>query len=138
MRFLINEGKKIDVEKILIVNCHGGNILVENFLKDLEYEFDVKVEMINITFTHASTEEVSVGYVIGIADIDKLEEHNNLNKYPEVGMVGLKEARENNKAIDEEAKVVEKFGVKLDKELGEKILKESIDKVVEKIKEMIR
>ncbi len=140
LRFLINESKKIGVEKFLIVNCHGGNVLIENFLKDLEYEFGVKVEMINITFTHASTEEVSVGYVIGIAkaDEDTLKEHNNFKKYPEVGMVGLKEARKNNKAIDEEAEVVEKFGVNLDKKLGEKILNEAIEKVVEKIKEMIR
>ncbi|XRP96617.1 2-amino-5-formylamino-6-ribosylaminopyrimidin-4(3H)-one 5'-monophosphate deformylase [Methanocaldococcus sp. 16A] len=133
IRFLINEGKKIGVEKFLIVNCHGGNILVERFLKDLEYEFDTKVEMINITFTHASTEEVSVGYIIGIADIDRLEEHNNFKKYPEVGMVGLKEARKNNKAIDEEAKIVERFGVKLDEKLGEKILNNALEKVVEKI-----
>ncbi|ACV24638.1 2-amino-5-formylamino-6-ribosylaminopyrimidin-4(3H)-one 5'-monophosphate deformylase [Methanocaldococcus fervens] len=140
LRFLINEGKKIGVEKFLIVNCHGGNILIEKFLKDLEYEFGVKVEMINIAFTHAATEEVSVGYVIGIAKADEksLKEHNNFEKYPEVGMVGLKEARENNKAIDEEAKAVEKFGVRLDKNLGEKILNDAIEKVVDKVKEMIR
>ncbi|XRO74930.1 2-amino-5-formylamino-6-ribosylaminopyrimidin-4(3H)-one 5'-monophosphate deformylase [Methanocaldococcus sp. 28A] len=137
LRFLINEGKKIGVEKFLIVNCHGGNILVESFLKDLEYEFDVKVEMINITFTHASTEEVSVGYIIGIADIDRLEEHNNFKKYPEVGMVGLKEARDKNKAIDEEAKIVEKFGVMLDKKLGKEILDNAIEKVVGKVKELL-
>ncbi|WP_456417578.1 2-amino-5-formylamino-6-ribosylaminopyrimidin-4(3H)-one 5'-monophosphate deformylase [Methanocaldococcus sp.] len=140
LRFLIKEGKKIGVEKFLIVNCHGGNVLIEKYLKNLEYEFDVKIEMINITFTHASTEEVSVGYVIGIAKVNDelLKEHNNFKKYPEVGMVGLTEARKNNKIIDEEAKIVERFGVKLDEKLGKKILEDSINKVVEKIKELIR
>ncbi|CAB3289162.1 2-amino-5-formylamino-6-ribosylaminopyrimidin-4(3H)-one 5'-monophosphate deformylase [Methanocaldococcus lauensis] len=140
LRFLINEGKKIGVEKFLIVNCHGGNVLIERFLKDLEYEFDAKVEMINITFTHASTEEVSVGYTIGIAKVNDelLKEHNNFKKYPEVGMVGLTEARKNNKIIDEEAKIVERFRVKLDEKLGKKILEDSINKVIEKIKELIR
>ncbi|MCQ6253523.1 2-amino-5-formylamino-6-ribosylaminopyrimidin-4(3H)-one 5'-monophosphate deformylase [Methanocaldococcus sp.] len=140
LRFLIKEGKKIGVEKFLIVNCHGGNVLIEKYLKNLEYEFDVKIEMINITFTHASTEEVSVGYVIGIAKVNDelLKEHNNFKKYPEVGMVGLTEARKNNKIIDEEARIVERFGVKLDEKLGKKILEDSINKVVEKIKELIR
>ncbi len=140
LRFLIKEGKKIGIEKFLIVNCHGGNVLIEKYLKNLEYEFDVKIEMINITFTHASTEEVSVGYVIGIAKVNDelLKEHNNFKKYPEVGMVGLTEARKNNKIIDEEARIVERFGVKLDEKLGKKILEDSINKVVEKIKELIR
>ncbi len=140
LRFLIKEGKKIGVEKFLIVNCHGGNVLIEKYLKNLEKEFNIRVEIINITFTHASTEEVSVGYVIGIAKVNDelLKEHNNFKKYPEVGMVGLTEARKNNKIIDEEAKIVERFGVKLDEKLGKKILEDSINKVIEKIKELIR
>ncbi|WP_457613419.1 2-amino-5-formylamino-6-ribosylaminopyrimidin-4(3H)-one 5'-monophosphate deformylase [Methanocaldococcus sp.] len=137
LKFMINWGKKIGVEEIIIVNCHGGNVLIEGHLKNLEKELDVGIEMINITFTHASTEEVSVGEVIGISDIKRLEEHTNFEKYPEVGMVGLKEARKNNPIIDREAEEVEKFGVKADKELGRSILKNAIEKVVKKIEEKI-
>ena len=136
IKFLIKEGKKIGVKKFLIINCHGGNVLISNLLNDLENQFNVIVKLKNITFTHASTEELSVGYVIGIADESKLNEHD-FNKYPEIGMVGLKEARKNNIYIDNEAKTVEKYGVKIDAELGNNILKKSISECVEMVKKLI-
>ena len=136
IKFLIKEGKKIGVKKFLIINCHGGNVLISDLLNDLENQFNVIVKLKNITFTHASTEELSVGYVIGIADESKLNEHD-FNKYPEIGMVGLKEARKNNIYIDNEAKTVEKFGVKIDAELGNNILKKSISECVEMVKKLI-
>jgi 2-amino-5-formylamino-6-ribosylaminopyrimidin-4(3H)-one 5'-monophosphate deformylase len=136
IKFLIKEGMKIGVKKFLIINCHGGNVLISDLLNDLENQFNVLVKLKNITFTHASTEEVSVGYVIGIADESKLNEHD-FNKYPEIGMVGLKEARKNNIYIDNEAKTVEKFGVKIDAELGNNILKKSISECVEMVKKLI-
>ncbi|EHP89693.1 2-amino-5-formylamino-6-ribosylaminopyrimidin-4(3H)-one 5'-monophosphate deformylase [Methanotorris formicicus] len=133
IKFLIKEGKKIGIKKFLIVNCHGGNVLIERFLNDLEKEFNVEIKMKNITFTHAATEEVSVGYVVGIVDENKMDEHNFI-KYREIGMVGLKEARENNKFIDGEAKVVEKEGVRIDKELGKRILNNVTKECVEIVK----
>jgi 2-amino-5-formylamino-6-ribosylaminopyrimidin-4(3H)-one 5'-monophosphate deformylase len=136
IKFLIKEGMKIGVKKFLIINCHGGNVLISNLLNDLENQFNVIVKLKNITFTHASTEELSVGYVIGIADESKLNEHD-FNKYPEIGMVGLKEARKNNIYIDNEAKTVEKYGVKIDAELGNNILKKSISECVEMVKKLI-
>jgi 2-amino-5-formylamino-6-ribosylaminopyrimidin-4(3H)-one 5'-monophosphate deformylase len=136
IKFLIKEGKKIGVKKFLIINCHGGNVLISDLLNDLENQFNVIVKLKNITFTHASTEELSVGYVIGIADESKLNEHD-FNKYPEIGMVGLKEARKNNIYIDNEAKTVEKYGVKIDAELGNNILKKSISECVEMVKKLI-
>lgn len=136
IRFLINEGKKIGIKKFLIINCHGGNVLISDLLNDLENQFNVVIKLKNITFTHASTEEVSVGYIIGITDETKLKEHD-FNKYPEIGMVGLKEARKNNIHIDNEAKTVEKYGVKIDAELGNNILKKSISECVEIVKNLI-
>jgi 2-amino-5-formylamino-6-ribosylaminopyrimidin-4(3H)-one 5'-monophosphate deformylase len=136
IKFLIKEGKKIGVKKFLIINCHGGNVLISDLLKDLENQFNVIIKLKNITFTHASTEEVSVGYVINITDETKLKEHD-FNNYPEIGMVGLKEARKNNISIDNEAKTVEEYGVKIDAELGNNILKKSISECVEIVKELI-
>ncbi|WP_292460448.1 2-amino-5-formylamino-6-ribosylaminopyrimidin-4(3H)-one 5'-monophosphate deformylase [Methanothermococcus sp.] len=137
IKCIVKEGKKLGVRKYLIINCHGGNIIISNLLNDLENQYDVKIILKNITFTHAATEELSVGSVIGIADDteNKLKEHD-FNKYPEIGMVGLKEARENNIYIDKEAKIVEKYGVKIDKKLGEEILKKAIFECVEIIKEL--
>ena len=137
IKYIVKEGKKLGIKKFLIINCHGGNTIISNLLNDLENQYNVKIILKNITFTHAATEELSIGCVIGIADDDenRLKEHD-FNKYPEIGMVGLKEARENNTYIDKEAEIVEKYGVKIDRELGEKILKKAISECVEIVKEL--
>jgi len=136
LRYILSWSRKLGIKKVLIVNCHGGNILISKYLGDLEKEFNLKIVMKNITFIHAGTEEVSVGSVIGIAREDKIEDHHP-SKYPEIGMVGLKEARENNKLIDRDAKIVEKYGVKIDRKLGEEILNRAIKECVECIRELI-
>jgi len=136
LRFILSWSKRLGIKKVLIINCHGGNTLISKYLKDLEREFNIKVVMKNITFIHAGTEEVSLGSVIGIAREDKIDDHH-YSKYPEVGMVGLKEARENNKLIDRDAKIVEKYGVKIDRKLGEEILNKSIKECVECVKELL-
>ena len=137
IKYIVKEGKKLGIKKFLIINCHGGNTIISNLLNDLENQYNVKIILKNITFTHAATDELSIGCVIGIADDDenRLKEHD-FNKYPEIGMVGLKEARENNTYIDKEAEIVEKYGVKIDRELGEKILKKAISECVEIVKEL--
>ncbi|ENN96653.1 creatininase [Methanocaldococcus villosus KIN24-T80] len=136
LKFIINWGKKIGIEEFIIVNCHGGNVIINDYIKDLEKELKVKIWKIDFFFTHAATEEVSIGYVIGIVE-GSIEEHNKFNKYPEVGMVGLEEARKMNKDIDEEAKKVEKNGVIIDENLGKKLLDKAIEKVVNKIKSLV-
>ncbi|WP_172456353.1 2-amino-5-formylamino-6-ribosylaminopyrimidin-4(3H)-one 5'-monophosphate deformylase [Methanofervidicoccus sp. A16] len=136
LRFILSWSRRLGIKKILIVNCHGGNVLISRYLGDLEREFNMRIVMKNITFIHAGTEEVSVGSVIGIGREDKIEDHHP-SKYPEIGMVGLKEARESNKLIDRDAKVVEKYGVKIDRKLGEEILKRSIEECIGCIRELI-
>ncbi|ADG12964.1 Creatininase [Methanocaldococcus infernus ME] len=132
LTFLLTWAKRIGIKKVIIVNCHGGNILAEKEIKELENLINIKIKFLSFPLTHAATEELSIGYVIGIANKEKMKEHKPEN-YAEIGMVGLREAREKNKEIDEEAKRVEKEGVKIDEELGKKLLDEFINKVVNEI-----
>ncbi|ABR56247.1 Creatininase [Methanococcus aeolicus Nankai-3] len=127
--FLVEQGKKIGINKFLIINCHGGNTLINELIEELPYKSDIKLKIKNITSTHASTEELSVGYVIGIADKSKLKEHNPKD-YPEIAMIGLTEARKNNKYIDNEAKIAEKKGITINEDLGNKILKNAINECI--------
>lgn len=48
-----------------------------------------------------------MGAALGFLDKTRLDEHCNFHMYPEVGMVGLTEAREAEKGIDEGARAVE-------------------------------
>ncbi|MBW9221813.1 2-amino-5-formylamino-6-ribosylaminopyrimidin-4(3H)-one 5'-monophosphate deformylase [Methanothermococcus sp. SCGC AD-155-C09] len=136
LRFILSWSKKLGIKKVLIINCHGGNVPISKYLSDLEREYDLKIILKNITFIHAGTEELSLGSVIGIAKEEKLKYHD-FKKYPEIGMVGLKEARKKNKLIDRDAKIVERHGVKIDKKLGERILKRAIDECIECINSLI-
>ncbi|HID47300.1 MAG TPA: 2-amino-5-formylamino-6-ribosylaminopyrimidin-4(3H)-one 5'-monophosphate deformylase [Methanothermococcus okinawensis] len=137
LRFILSWSKRLGIKKVLIVNCHGGNTTISKYLEDLEKEFNLKIVMKNITFIHAGTEEVSLGSVIGIAREDKIEDHHYI-RYPEIGMVGLREARESNKLIDRDAEVVEREGVKIDRKLGEEILERAIKECVECIKKLLK
>ncbi len=129
LKFILSWAKKIGIEKVIIVNCHGGNLIVENYLKTLENNLNIKIYFMSFPLTHASTEEVSIGKVLGIVKGD-IEEHL---KCPEVGFIGFKEARKINKDIDREAQKVEKEGVRIDENLGKELLNKYINKVVEKI-----
>ncbi|HIP17648.1 MAG TPA: 2-amino-5-formylamino-6-ribosylaminopyrimidin-4(3H)-one 5'-monophosphate deformylase [Methanothermococcus okinawensis] len=136
LKFMLSWSKKLGISKILIINCHGGNVPISEYISDLENEYGLKIILKNITYIHAGTEELSLGSVIGITKEEKLKYHD-FKKYPEIGMVGLKEAREKNKLIDRDAKIVEKYGVKIDKKLGEEILKRAIDECMECINSLI-
>ena len=125
INFLVEQGKKIGINKFLIINCHGGNTII----RELQNFPPKQIKLKNITFTHASTEELSVGYVIGIADKTKLKEHNPKD-YPEIAMIGLTEARKNNIHIDNEAKIAEKKGITINEDLGNKILKNAINECI--------
>ncbi len=57
-------------------------------------------------------------------DVSKIEEHCDFDKYPEVGMVGLKKAREIDEGIDKGAREVEQLGVCVDMNLGESLLED--------------
>ncbi|MCS3921374.1 2-amino-5-formylamino-6-ribosylaminopyrimidin-4(3H)-one 5'-monophosphate deformylase [Methanococcus voltae PS] len=174
---IIIKYSKIGINKLLIINCHGGNSdiskkidflkdnikkrLENSYSKELDMDSDVdvdleylkkikhnfkdygnieklKIDVKSFGYIHAYSEELSIGKYIGIYEEKKMNKHNPLN-YEEIGMVGLVEARQNNKYINEEAEMVENKPAIVDanygKELTDKMIKESIYCIKEFLKE---
>ncbi|HTX61187.1 MAG TPA: 2-amino-5-formylamino-6-ribosylaminopyrimidin-4(3H)-one 5'-monophosphate deformylase, partial [Methanobacterium sp.] len=127
----------LDLEMVVLVNGHGGNVPVQDYLTGLEKELGLKIlfnnKIVEIEGPHAGTGELSMGAVLGILDETRLEEHCHFDKYPEVGMVGLKEAREESKGIDNGAREVLNTGVCVDEELGEYLLETAIESLVDDV-----
>lgn len=127
----------LDLEMVVLVNGHGGNVPIKNYLNMLEEELNLKIlfnnKIVEIEGPHAGTGELSMGAVLGILDGDKLEEHCKFDEYPEVGMVGLKEARQKSEGIDAGAREVLNVGVCVDEEFGEYLLETAIEDVVKDI-----
>ncbi len=127
----------LDLKMIVLVNGHGGNVPIKNYLPALEKELDLRIlfnnKIVEIEGPHAGTGELSIGAVLGILDEKKLEDHCKFDEYPEVGMVGLKEAREKSKGIDEGARELLNTGVCVDQELGQYLLETAVEDVVKDV-----
>ncbi|ABR54910.1 Creatininase [Methanococcus vannielii SB] len=135
IKIMIEHSKKIGINKFLIINCHGGNTLIKDLISELN---DKKTSVIleNVCFTHAAFEEIAIGYAVGILSEDKMKTHS-FKTYPEIGMIGLTEARLKNTDIDNEAKILEEKGaIFLDKNYGKTLLKNLINNHVEIVKKM--
>jgi 2-amino-5-formylamino-6-ribosylaminopyrimidin-4(3H)-one 5'-monophosphate deformylase len=79
-----------------------------------------------------------MGNVLGICDEEKISEHQNFHRNPEVAMIGLKLARKNNDIIDKEARHIEKEGMTIDEEFGKRLLDDAYDSVIEDIKKLLK
>lgn len=138
---LENAKKYLNIKKAVLVNGHGGNIPLLDYLDEIEKELEIKIvfnnKIVEIEGPHAGTGELSMGSILKITDESKLPEHCNFKKYPEVGMVGLREARDINEGINEGAAVVEKEGVCIDLELGSKLLEIAIDDILKDIEKLV-
>jgi len=125
---------------ILIINAHGGNIVIENHLSEVEKETGVNLEMdstiCEIEGPHAGSGEASIGAVIGITDEDKIEEQANVEKYPEVGFAGFEHLREEYDWVEQHAQEIIENGVEIDEEKGKELLNKAIKSGVERICEM--
>jgi len=137
---LISAKKLLQLDAVVLVNGHGGNVPVKDYLEHVQSETNLKIifnnKIVEIEGPHAGTGEVSVGELLGILDKNKLKEHSNFENYPEVGMVGLEKARRAEKGIDKGALEVLKHGVCIDLELGESILQTAIVAVMDDVKEL--
>lgn len=138
---LLNAKKLLNISKVIIVNGHGGNNLIINEIKDISNKTGLKIVFNNSIIEkegpHACTGELSMGKVLGFVDEEKIIEHGNFDKNPEVGMVGLKLARENEPIIDEEARFIEKNGFKIDEDIGKKLLDDAEKNIIESVKSLL-
>ena len=130
------------IEAVVLVNAHGGNEPVREHLRELEGELGMRLvfnnTLVEIEGPHAATGELSAAAAIGIVDIEKLAEHSDFERFPEVGFVGLKEARKRYPWAEQGAQEVESVGLRVDKILGEKLLESAIVDVVKDVQELRR
>jgi 2-amino-5-formylamino-6-ribosylaminopyrimidin-4(3H)-one 5'-monophosphate deformylase len=138
---LKNARNNLDLEAVVLVNGHGGNIPIKEYLEDIGEELGIVIilnnKIVEIEGPHAGTGELSMGVVLGIADESRLHEHCQFEEYPEVGMVGLHEARQQNKGIDDGAYDVQKHGVCVDLELGESLLETATLDIINDVKSLL-
>ncbi|MBR0471972.1 MAG: 2-amino-5-formylamino-6-ribosylaminopyrimidin-4(3H)-one 5'-monophosphate deformylase [Methanosphaera sp.] len=138
---LINAKRTLNIKKVIIVNGHGGNNLLIDEIDNISQKTGLEVifnnSIIENEGPHACTGELSMGKVLGIIDETRLKEHANFEENPEVGMVGLKLARENEPIINREAQLVEKNGFTVDEKFGEELLDNAEKNIIETIKLLI-
>lgn len=134
--------KCLNIKKVVLVNGHGGNIPLLDYVEEIEEKLKLKIvfnnKIVEIEGPHAGTGELSMGSILKIVDESRLPEHCDFKRYPEVGMVGLKEARSIDEGINEGAVSVEKEGACIDIELGNQLLEAAIDDIIKDIKNMLQ
>ncbi len=137
-RALLNAKRALGISAAVLVNGHGGNEPLRERLPALESELGMPIvfnnTLIELEGPHAATGELSMGAAIGIADASKIAEHADFERYPEVGFVGLKEARRRYAWAEQQAREVVKVGLRIDKFLGEKLLECTIIDVMNDIR----
>lgn len=128
----------LDLHAVVLVNGHGGNLPIKDYIDEMENHLGLKIvlnnKIVEIEGPHAGTGELSMGAVLGIVDEARLDEHCNFEDYPEVGMVGLYEARKANRGINEAARTIKKEGVCIDPDKGKKLLETAVEAIVGDIK----
>ena len=92
VKTLINAKKFLDVEKVIIVNSHGGNIPLMHELWDIEDRTDMYVvfnnKVISSEGPHGGSGELSMAKVLGIVNEEELKNQSDVNKYEEIGLSG--------------------------------------------------
>ncbi|MGZ7066938.1 MAG: 2-amino-5-formylamino-6-ribosylaminopyrimidin-4(3H)-one 5'-monophosphate deformylase [Methanobacterium sp.] len=129
--------KCLKIKKVVLVNGHGGNIPLLDYIEDVEKELDITIifnnRIVEIEGPHAGTGEISMGSILGILDESKISKHCNFQKYPEVGMVGFEEARKYDEGINQGANKVLEEGVCINKDLGNTLIENAIVSIVKDV-----
>ena len=129
--------KYLNIKKIVIVNGHGGNLPLIDYIEDIEKKMDIDIifnnRIVEIEGPHAGTGEISMGSILGIVDESKISKHCDFQKFPEVGMVGFKKARNSDEGINQGANTLLNEGVCIDDNLGNTILENAIMSIIDDI-----
>ena len=139
-RALLDAKRALGISATVLVNGHGGNEPLRGRLLALEKELGMPIvfnnTLIELEGPHAATGELSMGAVIGIADASKIAEQTDFERHPEVGFVGLKEARRRYAWAEQQAREIGKVGLRIDKFLGEKLLECATVDVMNDVREL--
>jgi len=126
--------RALGIKALVVVNGHGGNDPLREKIVDVGRELGIRIifnsRLIELEGPHAGTAEASMGAAIGIADESKLGVHCDFHRYPEVGFVGLRRARQTYEWAERNAREVEEGGVRIDRALGERMIQSSVFSVV--------
>lgn len=138
----LNSAKKfLDVEKVVIVNAHGGNIPLVAELWDIEDKTDMAIvfnnKVISSEGPHGGSGELSMAKVLGIINEDEVENQANVREYEEVGLHGFAQARKDDPNIEEGARDVEENGVYVDEEYGERLFNLAINSVILDVEKLL-
>jgi 2-amino-5-formylamino-6-ribosylaminopyrimidin-4(3H)-one 5'-monophosphate deformylase len=135
---LLHAKSTLGIGTVVLVNGHGGNIPLRERLPAIKAELGMRLifnnTLIDLEGPHAGTEELSMGAAVGIADLSKLDEHADFERHPEVGFVGLKEARRLYEWAERHALHIERTGIRVDLALGKKLLERAVIDVVNDIR----
>ncbi len=131
----------LDLNTIILVNGHGGNLPIKDYMEDIQEKTGLNIvfnnKTVEIEGPHAGTGEISIGALLGFLDVSKIKDHCDFDKYPEVGMVGLKKAREIDAGIEKGAREIVQLGVSVDMNLGESLLEAAIVDVINDVKRIV-
>lgn len=138
----LNSAKKfLDIEKVVIVNAHGGNIPLVSELWDIEDKTDLSIvfnnKVISSEGPHGGSGELSMAKVLGILDESQIDNQANVDEYEEVGLHGFSQARRDDPNIEQGALDVEENGVYVDEEYGHRLFNLSINTVIFDIEKLL-
>ena len=138
----LNSAKKyLNIEKVVIVNAHGGNIPLMAELWDIEDKTDLSITFNNKVISsegpHGGSGELSMAKVLGIINEDEVKNQANVDEYEEVGLHGFKKARENDPNIEEGARDIEENGVYVDEVYGERLFNLAINTVILDVEKLL-
>ena len=138
----LNNAKKfLDIEKVVIVNAHGGNTPLVTELWDIEDKTGLSIifnnKVISSEGPHGGSGELSMAKVLGIVNEDELENQADVSEYEEVGLHGFRQAREDDPNIEEGAMDIEENGVYIDEEYGERLFNLSINSVLFDVEKLL-
>ena len=141
VKTLINAKKFLDVEKVIIVNSHGGNIPLMHELWDIEDRTDMYVvfnnKVISSEGPHGGSGELSMAKVLGVVNEEELKNQSDVNKYEEIGLYGFKQARHDDPNIEAGARDVEENGVYIDEEYGKRLFDLAISSVLLDVEKLL-
>ena len=138
----LNQAKKfLDIEKVVIVNAHGGNIPLMAELWDIEDETGLSITFNNKVISsegpHGGSGELSMAKVLGIVNDNEVVNQADVTKYEEVGLHGFKQAREDDPNIEEGAIDVEENGVYVDEDYGNRLFSLAINSVIFDVEKLL-
>ena len=138
----LNQAKKfLDIEKVVIVNAHGGNIPLMAELWDIEDKTGLSITFNNKVISsegpHGGSGELSMAKVLGIVNADEVVNQADVTKYEEVGLHGFKQAREDDPNIEEGAIDVEENGVYVDEDYGNRLFSLAINSVIFDVEKLL-